>query len=236
MTDSWDDLATWWIDAVRDDPAQSTDTHEVLREILRGEPAPTGLTLDLGCGEGQTMRWLGSGSGLVVGADLSRDLLSVARRWGPVVCAAAPALGWLRSGSVDRIVSVGLLDLLADADAFLRETARVTRPGGCLGVVINHPVATSPHSSAVADPDGEVYWRWGAYLTAGNWPQIVADGRSVELFHRPLGELLSVAAAAGWRLELMVERGPSAATILRYPELSGQEHVPTIAGLRWRHP
>jgi len=25
MTDSWDDLADWWIDAVRDDPSQSTE-------------------------------------------------------------------------------------------------------------------------------------------------------------------------------------------------------------------
>ena len=34
MTDAWDDLAGWWIDAVRDDPSQSTDTHDVLAELL----------------------------------------------------------------------------------------------------------------------------------------------------------------------------------------------------------
>ncbi len=46
--------------------------------------------------------------------------------------------------------------------------------------------------------------------------------------------LLTVAAGAGWMLEEMIERGPSAATIERFADTYGQEQIPTLAGFRWR--
>lgn len=232
MTDSWDDIAGWWIDAVRDDPSQSGDTHAVLAELLADvdESAVDGLTIEVGCGEGQGMRMLGR---RVVGTDLSWELLSVARDAGPVVVARAPDLSWVRSGVADRVVAVGLVDLIADETRFFADAGRVVTPGGHLCVVINHPVATAPDSAPLADPTGEVLWRWGDYLSPGSWPQIVED-RSVELFHRPVGGLLTAAARSGWCLELMIERGPSAATLERFPELRGQESIPSIAGFRWR--
>ena len=73
----------------------------------------------------------------------------------------------------------------------------------------------------------------GMYLTPGSEPDEV-EGRTVELFHRPIGLLLSAAAAAGWGLEAMVERGPSTATIDLSDEMHGHEHIPSIAGFRWR--
>src|SRR6187549_4226065 len=106
MTDAWDEIAEWWIDAVRNDPAQSTDTHDVLHELVQGTG---GVALDLGCGEGQGMRSLG---GVVVGADLSIELLRQARVAGAVVQARLPDLSWVRPGVVERVVSVGLLDLI----------------------------------------------------------------------------------------------------------------------------
>jgi SAM-dependent methyltransferase len=227
MTDAWDDIAGWWMDAVRDDPSQSTDTHELLDDLTTGT---SGLTLDLGCGEGQGMRLLGTG---VIGADVSASLLREARGAGPVVQARLPDLSWVRSHAVDRVVSVGLLDLIADHETFFAETARVVRPAGHLAVVINHPVATSPGSASLVDPDGEILWRWGTYLTRGSLPQDV-EGRTVELIHRPLGELLTAAADAGWSLETLIERGPSAATIDRFPEMRGHHEIPALAGLRWR--
>ena len=231
MTEAWDDIAEWWIAAVRDDPGQSSDTHDVLDELLVGT---SGTTLELGCGEGQGMRRLSRhGSGWVVGVDMSLGLLRHAQQAGAVVKARLPDLSWARSDVAGRAVSVGLLDLVADHERFFAETARVVRPGGHLVVVINHPVGTSPGSASLVDPDGEILWRWGAYLTPGTQPDEV-EGRTVELFHRPIGVLLSAAAAAGWSLQAMVERGPSTATIDLSDEMHGHEHIPSIAGFRWR--
>jgi SAM-dependent methyltransferase len=231
MTEAWDELAEWWIAAVRGDPAQSSDTHRVLDELLAGT---SGTTLELGCGEGQGMRQLRRhATDMVIGVDVSLRLLRHARQAGAVVQARLPDLSWARSDVADRAVSVGLLDLIANHEQFFAETARVVRPGGHLVVVINHPVATSPGSADLVDPGGEILWRWGTYLTPGTLPQTV-EGRMVELFHRPLGVLLSAAADAGWALEAMVERGPSTATIDRSDEMHGHEHIPSIAGFRWR--
>jgi len=227
MTDAWDDLAGWWIDAVRDDPSQSTDTHDVLAELLGGTDGPT---VEVGCGEGQGMRAVG---GSVVGIDVSYELLRTARSAGPVVVGRAPDLSFIRSGVFRRVVAVGLLDLIDDHEAFLREAHRVACPAAHLCVVINHPIATAPASAPLVDPTGEVLWRWGTYLTPGVLPQRI-DEHSVDLIHRPLGDLLTTAARAGWSLEKMIERGPSAATLARHPDMTGQEHIPTLAGFRWR--
>lgn len=226
MSDSWDDIAEWWADAVRDDPSQSDDPLDVLSELIAGTNGPT---IDLGCGEGQAMRLVG---GSVIGTDLSIDLLKMAASAGPVVQSRLPELRWVRSGAIGLAMSVGLLDLIRDHHRFFASVAEAVRSGGHLVVVMNHPVSTSPHSEPLADPDGEILWRWGDYLTSGVWTH-PAGPRNVELVHRPMGELLSAAAQAGWMLEQMLESGPTEKTIKRFPEFQGQANIPTLLGLRW---
>lgn len=229
MSEVWDDVARWWVDAVRDDPANSTDFLALLAELVPADDDGGGITLDVGCGEGQVMRiWRGA----IIGTDVSMSLLRRARSAGPVVCSRLPDLGWARSEAFDRAICVGVLDLVADDQALFRELRRVVRPHGHLIAVTNHPVCTAPNAEPLVDPDGEILWRWGTYLRRGQIEQEVGD-RSIVLHHRPLGDLLTAAAAAGWRLEQLIEHGPSAATRARYPEYFGQEHVPVLLGIRW---
>ncbi len=226
MSDNWDDIADWWVDALRDDPTQSTDALDLLGELI--EPT-SGMTLDLGCGEGQGMRLTG---GRVIGTDLSTELLTRAVRSGPVVQARLPDLSWARAECFDQVIAVGVVDVIEDHVALFTNIASTVRPGGRLAVVMNHPIATAPDSEPLVDPDGEILWRWGSYLESGSWPQPAGD-RTVDLVHRPLGELLTTAADAGWSLERMIERGPSAAAIDRLPGFRGQGHIPSLIGLRW---
>jgi SAM-dependent methyltransferase len=233
VPDVWDDVARWWVDAVRDDPANSTDFHSLLDELLghvehgrRGG----GLTLDVGCGEGQAMRAI---DGSVIGTDVSMELLRHARSAGPVVCGRLPDLSWARSGAFDRAVCVSVLEVVADHHALFRELHRVTRRGGRLFAVANHPVVTAPYAEPLVDPDGEILWSWGRYLEPGPIEQELG-GHTVVLHHRPFGELLTAAATAGWQLERLVEHGPSAATRDRYPEYHGQRQVPVLLGAIWR--
>ena len=227
MSETWDDIAGWWVDAVRDDPTQSDEPLSVLAELIEGT---AGRTIDLGGGEGQAMRLLGNS---VVGTDLSLDLLRKAASEGPVVQARLPGMSWIREGSFDRAVSVGLLDLIPDQTSFFANVATIVGSNGHLLIVMNHPVATAPNSEPLVDPDGEILWRWGDYLTSGITPQS-AGGRTVELFHRPLAQLLTAAGRSGWLLERMIERGPSNRAIKRFPEYRGQENIPSLLGLRWR--
>jgi hypothetical protein len=55
----------------------------------------------------------------------------------------------------------------------------------------------------------------------------------VELYHRPLGQLLTAAADAGWSLVRLVEHGPDPTTISRSPTYRGQRDIPTLLGMRW---
>lgn len=224
---TWDDLAAWWTAEVKDDPAYEVDVHPLLAELLEGT---AGLAIDLGCGEGQGMRLVG---GQVIGTDVSMPLLERARMTAPVVQAVLPSLSWLKTASLERAFSVYLVDLIADDAAFFTETARIVKPGGSLVVVINHPVFTAPGSAPLIDEDGQILWRWGTYFEPGSSIEPAGAG-AVEFFHRPVADILTSAARAGWALEAMIERGLSEATIARIPGYVGQEHVPRFAGFRWR--
>lgn len=226
MSEPWDDIAPWWLDVVRDDPRDSTDLLDAVDELIVGTG---GTTIDLGCGEGQVMRHLGPP---IVGTDISSRLLAVAATAAPVVRARLPDLAWVRARTFDRAVCVGVIEMVADHRRLFAEVASCVRPGGHLVVVMNHPVSTTPTSEPLVDPTGEILWRWGDYLSPGQLVQTVEE-QEVVIFHRPIGELLGAAADAGWRLDRLIERAPSARTVARFPEYLGQEHIPSVLGCRW---
>lgn len=227
VASKWDDLAEWWALEVEQDPAYPLDVHPILSELM---PRSDGLAMDLGCGEGQGMRLVG---GNVFGCDVSLDLLRRANASGTVVQSELPDLRWLRDDTLDTAISVYLLDLIRDHANFFAETARVVRPAGELVVVINHPAFTAPGSCPMLDTDDEILWRWGAYFSEGSSTEPAGDG-VVEFFHRPMDELLTSAAAQGWVLERMIERGLSDETVARIPFYAGQQHIPRLLGVQWR--
>lgn len=235
MSDDWDDIADWWLAATSDGPADSDEMLAVLRDLI--DPTEVGLnrrsegrTLDLGCGEGQALPLLGDGA---IGVDLSRRLLLRALTHAPVVRCRLPDLSWVRAGSIERAVAVGVLELLPDARGFFDQVHASVRSGGTLAVVMNHPVVTAADSEPLVDDTGEVVWRWGRYLERGSLAQ-PAGHRTVVLHHRPLGELLTAAADAGWHLERLVETGATTHTVATASGPRGQQHLPSILGARWR--
>jgi SAM-dependent methyltransferase len=105
-----------------------------LRHASRGD-----LWLDAGCGPGHLATRL-AGAGLrVIGVDLDAASVYGARdrsREPPgralhLLCADACAVP-LAGGSVDGVVATSLAGCLPDVAAFLREAARVLKPGGWL--------------------------------------------------------------------------------------------------------
>ncbi len=226
----WDDLADWWLSEVDGDSAYRDDVLPLALELFA---APAGRILDLGCGEGRVMRAFHDRT--VVGCDGSMELLRLAstgRR--PVVCAHLPRLDWLRTGSFAGTIVVMVVEHVAAVDALLAEVARVTMPGGTLTAVMNHPAYTAPRAGPIVDQsDGEILWRWGPYFSETQSHEPAGDG-TVTFYHRPMGQLLTTAASAGWSLERLEERALSPATIAHHPSLVGQEHFPRLLGARWR--
>ena len=121
-------------------------------ERLLGRPVRAGeVVLDPGCGTG----WQAAGlaralpGARVIGVDLSAGMLAKARAAGagPLAQADAARLP-LAAGSVDLVVTRGVLHHLPDVVAALAEWRRVLRPGGAV-VIVSEPTPTVERHGAV---------------------------------------------------------------------------------------
>jgi SAM-dependent methyltransferase len=151
-------------------------------------PVPGGTALDAACGTARALPFLrgavGS-AGRVVGVDLTPEMLDEATSRGrssagDLVLADVAHLP-IRASSVDLVLGAGLLPHLADPLAGLEELARVTRPGGRLGLF--HPIgratlaARHGHTPDPEDIRSEVSIR--DLLSRSGWQaELVYDGPS----------------------------------------------------------
>ena len=229
--DDWNELTEWWT-AEAQDPAYGEEVIPLFFEVL-GEVRGRVL-LDLGCGDGRIARSVAGRGAKVIGVDLNLELARRAARAHPVFLDRLPGLACVRDGAVDGAYAVLALEHIEDSARFFAEAARTVRPGGRLALVINHPVYTAPGSGPVIDPaDEELFWRFGAYLSAGRTCEPAGEG-AVEFIHRPVGMLLTEAAAGGWLLEEVRERGVGAGSAARDPILAKHRGIPHLMALRWR--
>jgi arsenite methyltransferase len=119
-----------------------------------GRVEPGSVVLDLGCGAGTDLliaAQMTGPTGRVIGVDMTATMLERARQSATEMGldnvqlheALIEALP-LDDGSVDVVISNGVIDLVPDKDAVLDEIDRVLRPGGRLqlaDVVIHHEVS-----------------------------------------------------------------------------------------------
>jgi SAM-dependent methyltransferase len=230
-TPDWSRLAGWWLSELADDPAYDEEVLPLALELLA--PVWGRTYLDVGCGEGRVMAAIQARGAEAVGVDVAPVLLERAAAYGTVHQARVPPLDFLADDSVDGVVVVLVLEHLEDEAAVFAEAARVTRPGGTLALVVNHPVWTAPRSTPIIDDTGEILWRTGEYFSHG-WSDEPAGEGEVRFHHRTMAQLLTSAADAGWHLERMVEAGVTPAQVARTPGLAGQDHIPRLLGVRWR--
>lgn len=183
---------------------QTEDDLEVLGDVAGKD------VLDVGCGAGQCSRWVLLHGGRPFGIDVSMRQLQHSRRIDlehevevPVVCAGAAGLPF-KDQSFDIVFSAfGALQFVADADALVRELARVTRPGGRLAFSVTHPTRWM-----FPDDPGEAgltasqsYWDRTPYVEVDDETDLP---RYVE-HHRTLGDWVRALSAAGYRLVDLVE-------------------------------
>lgn len=165
------------------------------RRLVRQLALPPGSTvLDLACGTGDLCRDVEAAGLRAVGVDLSWGMLAHARTTCPLVHADVLRLPF-PDGAVDGITCGFALRNVVDLGAFLSECARVTRPGGRIGLL------------EVAEPPNPVVRRGHAVYFGRVVPWIgarLSDPAAYRYLPRsvaylpPPAELLDMARAAGF--------------------------------------
>jgi len=117
------------------------------RAVKSLQLSPGSKVLDLACGTGDLCRELARRGYRPIGVDRSAGMLASQRTTAPLVRGDALVLPF-RSNSVDGVVCGFALRNFASLKPFLRETARVLRPGGRVALL------------EVAEPENTVL-RWG---------------------------------------------------------------------------
>lgn len=105
-------------------------------------PPPSGLTLEVGCGEGRVARDLVRRGHRVVALDSTAGLVRHARDADPdtgYLTAIAAQLP-VRTGSFTIVVAYNSLQVVDDMQAAVEECARVLQAGGYLCFCVAHPV------------------------------------------------------------------------------------------------
>jgi SAM-dependent methyltransferase len=144
------------------------------RWLLDHLPTRRGRALDAGCGSGRHTLALADRFDEVVGVDLSRPLIDIARRrrgHPRVRYLAGDLLGLIDPDGFDLVLSVSALHHLDDLDAALRHLRGLVAPGGAVVLVDNVAQRPTPPrwvylAGAVRDLPGDLRrhgWRQAAW-------------------------------------------------------------------------
>ncbi len=187
--------------------------------------------VDLGCGFGWISRWVvAAGAASVVEIDLSDRMLDRARS-----AADNDAVSYqqcdldelnLDPQAFDIALSSLALHYVHDLPRLLRTIEAALVPGGALVFSVEHPIySAASKQDFEAMSDGRLVWPLEQYLVEGprqnDW---FIDG--VIKQHRTVATYVNQVVDAGFRIDHIVEWGPSPEQITERPELAVDLHRP----------
>ncbi len=211
---SWGKVAEWYDDMLETE-AGTYQKEVILPNLLRmldiqqGEPV-----LEIGCGQGLFTRAFAEAGAKAVGADISPELIALAKKHAPQLAfhaAPAHALTFAQNGGFKKAAIILALQNIAEMGAALAEAARTLEKNGSLFIVLNHPAFRIPkHSAWGFDEEGkQQYRRIDRYLSEIRIPIVMHPGapKSAETvsFHRPLQLYFKELRKAGFAVTRLEE-------------------------------
>ncbi|WP_291314678.1 class I SAM-dependent methyltransferase [Corynebacterium sp. UBA2622] len=156
--------------------------------------------LEIGCGSAPCASWLADdGAGFVAGFDISRGMLSRARRNVALVQADALAIPF-RDGAFDAAFSAfGAIPFVRDIDVLLAEVSRVLAPGGRFVFSVNHPMRW------VFPDDPEAFTAEIPYFSRAYEERDKAGTLTYAEYHRTFGDYVRAFNATGFELVDLLE-------------------------------
>ncbi|MEI6480224.1 MAG: class I SAM-dependent methyltransferase [bacterium] len=148
-TTSWGGVSDWYDDVVEN--ADSYQQKIILPNLIRiVEPKKYMNILDVGCGTGVFARAFCEKGASIVGIDLGKELIDIAKEKSKDVqylVASAEDLSLLKNESFDVVTIVLALQNMKFLDKVMGEVSKKMKKGGRLVVVLNHPAFRVPQMS-----------------------------------------------------------------------------------------
>lgn len=230
LAEEWDARAGAWARCAR---TAGHDRHYPynVRSFLELVPPPTGVTLDIGCGEGRVGVMLRELGHRLIGVDSSPTLARLAAETGAydeVVVADAASLPF-EDAAFELVIAFMSLQDMDDAAGAVREAARILRPGGPLVAAFVHPFA----SAHLGRPAAEQRSYFDVQRTLD---EVSRDGIEFAFhqIHRPLEAWLALCFEAGFRVEAVHEPRPTEAEVAAEPDLAKSRAGPAFLHIRCR--
>jgi ubiquinone/menaquinone biosynthesis C-methylase UbiE len=210
---SWDKVADWYDDLLRRE-----DTYQekvILPQLLRAMAIMKGeMVLDLACGQGFFSKKFIQAGATVIGVDVSKKLIALAKKsipQGTFYISSADQLSFLKSTSVHKIVIALAIQNIENINSVFKECARVIRPNGRLYIVMNHPAFRVPKQSSWGWDEAQMiqYRRIDYYLSESKvkiktHPGDVSTDFTIS-FHRPLQSYFKALRNNGFLVRSMEE-------------------------------
>jgi len=191
---SWGKVADWYNDLL-----SRSDTYQkevILPNLIRLMDIKKGESvLDLACGQGFFSREFARNGAKVVGVDIGKELIDIARKASPEISfhvSPANSLKPIKNDSVDKISIVLALQNIEDLSGVFSECFRVLKSKGKLFFVLNHPSFRIPKYSRWEwdEKRGIQYRRLEEYISESRVSIEMNPGqknsKSTISFHRPL--------------------------------------------------
>lgn len=222
MTTSWGGVADWYDDLLAED-----DTYQakvILPNLTRlVEPKKGEALLDLACGQGFFSRAFVAAGAIVVGTDISPELIKKAQDFhhdahgeNPrFFVAPSHELYMIQERSIDKAVIVLALQNIEKMKETFEAVSAVLKPHGKLYIVLNHPAFRIPKRSSWGFDEamGVQYRRIDGYLSEAKTsidmhPGVAAAGKKAKMtisFHRPLQVYFKHLTKAGFSVTKLEE-------------------------------
>ncbi len=192
---SWGKVARWYDNLLKEEGTYQKEV--ILPNLLRLlDIKKDEMILDLACGQGFFAREFYKKGARIIGSDISKELIALARKNSPkdirFAVASANNLNFLSAESVDKITVIMSIQNIEDVSGIFKECYRVLKPSGKLFIVMSHPAFRVPKESSWGydEKDKIQYRRVDSYLSQSKVKIQMHPGANPSdytiSFHRPL--------------------------------------------------
>lgn len=187
--------------------------------------------LDLGCGFGENcIGFVYQGASKVLGIDISRNMLEVARNENPNEKIEYYLRDMSEIGSLnhkfDLVFSSLAFHYVKDFKQLLHDIYTLLNENGILLFSQEHPYTTAPKNGPAwtkNESGQKLYYHLSDYMESGerhtHW---FVD--NVEKYHRPMSEIINLLVSERFRIDKVVEPVPDETALQKRPDLIDEFH------------